>query len=833
MKGFNPQVLKYLRGLHKSQYNLILLSLIIQNNEENIPLSIEPEKNTQNKSPIQKKEVGSPKLKEIKEQKTLYNEKSLYGGGSNIKTKKDGVLLKETLIDFCFNKLDLIRRPLNGALLQNLDSSRNERFSGLYKEKSPIMQDLEEVFLLERLKCRFSLNILKYNRDNNTKVPFLMDFGFLELSSESCKRFLSIYNELNEILTIRYLENSEFSLDNELLAKKALQINIKGLLFKEIALMLGKDTMYCPFNQRSFQQEIEGLNKKLGLYSRMFNREKKIKILINSKGKVLELSRFLWEEDHLKIRLDFLSNEIEKAIIKDSIRFYLITNQVYSLFISQNNFQIELVSNPTKLKGKAKEISINNHDPIENLPTKPFMNPILRTFLNKVLSSSSMIEVFKVGKGLVVPMKGLKEDIAKLNASFLNFFLYAFHQVITPLFQQELSSKFSCQIKEQSNRNLLLRIEFLGKNFSEIVESEIAKKSSDLLFSLDHLYKFLNYMKDEEALREQEIKKLTRNEFSERIVDKKNDINIINSRFEDYKTGMNYDLTKYIEEAKTEAEKMIQKRNAYRPSFLKNFTQIFKSLNIGLLVQEKGRNEVPEAVRLNDKAKLYKSFRRLRVFYILRHQVLKQKHQRNLEQKNQKFISSEILWNKIKGLEKNEGRIKEALIGSEKQIAILEHQNLILKGEVRSITLEKVQLYKANNLQRGQLLELEENFAILRRKKFIENEDPEVLVKVITKPMNSAKKLLRQQTEFFSLNESSNLQMRSSSMKKLVDKSEKEGKKERFGTFKAVVRKKKLFEREKPKEWDFKSELFVKKSFKITIGGSLSKSNLNFYGKKE
>lgn len=43
-KGFNPQVLRYLRGLHKKQYNLILLSLIVQINEENAGSSLELER---------------------------------------------------------------------------------------------------------------------------------------------------------------------------------------------------------------------------------------------------------------------------------------------------------------------------------------------------------------------------------------------------------------------------------------------------------------------------------------------------------------------------------------------------------------------------------------------------------------------------------------------------------------------------------------------------------------------------------------------------------------------------------------------------------------------
>ena len=140
---------------------------------------------------------------------------------------------------------------------------------------------------------------------------------------------------------------------------------------------------------------------------------------------------------------------------------------------------------------------------------------------------------------------------------------------------------------------------------------------------------------------------------------------------------MNYDLTKYIEEAKTEAEKMIQRRNAFRPSFLNKVTQIFRLQTENF--QELEKNEAYQGFKYNDKAKLYKTYKMLRFFYILRHQCLQKKHQKDLDQKNQTCVSSELLWNKIKDLEKNEQKIKDLLINSEKQIAVLERQNLILK----------------------------------------------------------------------------------------------------------------------------------------------------------
>lgn len=711
------------------------------------------------------------------------------------------------------------------------------------------MQYLEEVFLNEKVKPDFSLNILKFYSKNNQNLSSLYAAGLNELSLEGRKSFFSIYHQLERILYLRFLSNNEdsFCLESETRAKKALQTNIKYYILKEISMTLHKDLDYIPFNinksneDASQSAKYDEIDHKMELFAKMFLKEKKIRVLIDPNNNLpLELSHFFCEEDFIKGKINFLSNEIEKSMINNSIDFYLSMNQILSIFKSNINYNIEIVSENNKIDSSNEALPSNK----ENRMEMKQQNSIISTFTSKIVSNSCFIDIHKVGKGIVIPIKNLKNDLGRLNESFINYFLLYFEFNLSTIYSKKNILNFVSQLIKSSNENQAICTEFVTKNISEIVESKIAKKSTDLLFSLDHLYKFLNYMKDEEALREQEIKKITRNEFSERIVDKKNDINNITSRFDDYKTGMNYDLTKYIGEAKTEAERMIQKRNAYRPSFLTKFKQIFKSSTKDSQdIEENGDSRV----KFNDKAKLYKSFSVLRAFYTFRHQVLKEKHERELEQKNQKFISSEILWNKIKDLEKNEMKIKDSLISSEKQIAVLEHQNLVLKRDVRNITLEKVQLYKANNLQRGQILELQENFAVLRKKKFIENQDPEALMKVSTRPMSSANKLLKQQTEMFDLEESPHPNdFRSFSTKKISEfdneksdavQNSKNHRKMRDGDAKRLIKseKKNFFSVEKKTQWNFKSQLFMKKSFKITnmnFGETASDSNLNFYFKK-
>ena len=768
--NFPKEIMKYLKTIHKKQYNMFLMSLFV-----------------------------------------------------DFKEKNSRFLLEK----FCFNKLSFI-------------FEKNRLFPMKNQEESQKMSILDEVFLKERIKPNFSNDLLIFFFRNNLKNIDLFDFLLMNLEQDFKRKTIGNYNEISRILFIRKDENID-NFSNEILKKKSLQINIKAIIFKLIAGIANNN------------QDNEEITRKIGFLEKILEKEQKLRVLIDpAKNKPLELSRFLQENDFISKKLDFLSNEIEKGFISEGIGFYLLRNQLYSRFINERNYILNLsmanFNENIEEKTIERGVSMIKYQKIEDIEIKPIkenrpINQLLMAFSSKFLAFSSQINIFKMGKGFVIPIKRLKDDISFLNASFLGYLSQAFAYFLLTSYNSSKLLLFSSEPQEISLENLSMKRNFLNKSFNEIVESKIAKKSSDLLFSLDHLYKALNYMKDEEALREQEIKKITRNEFSERIVDKKNDINIINSRFEDYKTGMTYDLTKYIEEAKTEAEKMIQKRNNYRPSFLTRFTKIFKT-NEGNAENDEKITE--ETAKYKDKSKLFKTFRQLRVFFVLRHQVLKQKFFKDLEQKNQKFISSEVLWNKIKDLEKSEARIKEALINSEKEIAVLEHQNLVLKKEVRNITLEKVQLYKGNNLQRGQILELEENFAVLKRKKFIDNPDTESMMKANIRPMSTvANKLLKQQTQFFALNNEEEIEISATLNKENTKKETINEKKNRAFSAKKIGisefsnnsfwpdclnKKKKVYMSEKKKGWGTESGLFVRKSFKITTG---SMSNLKFYAKEE
>lgn len=70
-------------------------------------------------------------------------------------------------------------------------------------------------------------------------------------------------------------------------------------------------------------------------------------------------------------------------------------------------------------------------------------------------------------------------------------------------------------------------------------------------------------------------------------------------------------------------------------------------------------------------------------------------------------------------------------------MAILEHQNMNLKKNVREITLEKVKYYKSNNMQRAEIVELRENLNVVKRKNYSESLNIEKELRKSNRPLTS------------------------------------------------------------------------------------------------
>lgn len=521
---------------------------------------------------------------------------------------------------------------------------------------------IEDIFSLKH-KANFlsQKNIVTFWNEENFNFQSVLTKKMLGVNYEKRMKFSHILKEIN--WCFYYLTHEEHPNESDLLTfeKKMYDIirhHLKYFIMKEITYVARGENIGFDTFKNDFIDYITNKLKAISSSQRFYKSEK---------GRVLKLSEYVSTRNTIADKRDILSNEVEKAIIEQTINLYSVYNRVLGDFVNKTNYIIEgssfkynllnqekneknqecKVVSPTE-KGRKSLIlmiktgTILNANSEKAPPQK--LNNIFLDFYYRIHSNSVKIDIVREGCGLVLSNESFDESLSLLNLSLIKLCYNSFLFLLEPILKS-----MDCIYIEQKNNNSIFCDSTNKKNFlltsnTELIESRLATKSNDLLFELDHSYKFLSYMKDEEMLREHEIKKIARLDFVESIRDSKINLQNIKNRFKDYKMGMTLDLKKYINEAKLETERIIKKKTEYRPSFINKFSFLFKkNLEEAIeKIEEKNVNENFETQILNDRSKLYKLFLKLRIFYGLKHAAMNQKITNEISQKNQNFISSDV-----------------------------------------------------------------------------------------------------------------------------------------------------------------------------------------------
>lgn len=520
---------------------------------------------------------------------------------------------------------------------------------------------IEDIFsLTSKVNILSQKNIVTFWNENNFNFHSDLTKKILGINYEKRMKFSHILKEIN--WCFYYLTHEEHPDVSDLLTFEknmydTIRHHLKFFIMKEITYVVRGENIGFDTFENDFIDYITNKLKTISSSQRFYKSEK---------GRILKLSEYVSTKDVIDDKRDILSNEIEKAVIEQTIHLYSVYNRVLGEFVNKTYYMIEGSSFKYNLLNqekneKTKEIqvvspsergrkslillikagTILNSNREKNPPQK--INNILLDFYSRIHSNSVKIEIFKEGCGLVLSNESLNESLSLLNLSLIKLCYNSFLFLLEPI----LKSMDSIYIEQKNNHSIFCdstnQKNFLLTSNTELIESRLATKSNDLLFELDHSYKFLSYMKDEEMLREHEIKKIARLDFVESIRDSKINLQNIKNRFKDYKMGMTLDLKKYINEAKLETERIIKKKTQFRPSFINKFSFLFKK-NPEEAIEKIEENviETFESQILNDRSKLYKLFLKLRIFYGLKHAAMNQKITNEINQKNQNFISSDV-----------------------------------------------------------------------------------------------------------------------------------------------------------------------------------------------
>jgi hypothetical protein len=131
--------------------------------------------------------------------------------------------------------------------------------------------------------------------------------------------------------------------------------------------------------------------------------------------------------------------------------------------------------------------------------------------------------------------------------------LYSFFSYSLMKFIKSQGLSFKCQ-------NLHFYIGRILAELNNSVDSSLSQRSFCLIYELDLLTKLLTVLKDESALKEDQIRQITRNDYLEALRDNKISLQNFNNRFHDYKVGMTLDMKNYIEDSKQDSLKQLKKK---------------------------------------------------------------------------------------------------------------------------------------------------------------------------------------------------------------------------------------------------------------------------------
>ena len=118
--------------------------------------------------------------------------------------------------------------------------------------------------------------------------------------------------------------------------------------------------------------------------------------------------------------------------------------------------------------------------------------------------------------------------------------------------------KKQLELKQELNQVFNEKSKNIKKYFYELIETKVAQYTNELNYNLEQNQKKVEYMKGDELLKQQTIQKDILNIFRDLQRDNQLKIKNTDSKFTDYRLGIKFDITKFIEKVKINQDKFIK-----------------------------------------------------------------------------------------------------------------------------------------------------------------------------------------------------------------------------------------------------------------------------------
>ena len=424
---------------------------------------------------------------------------------------------------------------------------------------------------------------------------------------------------------------------------------------------------------------------------------------------------------YVKLIQTLLEAEFEKRLLDEGTVYYASMIR---------RIQAETGKSKDYIKALDQELVLTASDPNELLKIPLYdgsslftLNPVFQNFASKVINKALLVEIPNGGESLFISMQDLRFEIQEANKLLVDYLARE-----KSSFKRQIDGK----VKSLEEEIVNIRAQLASRDFElkqtkhnndKLIQATVSQLSSQLQFEVDTLKKRIEEMIKEQDFMERNLREKIREEFKEKLLNDDFNFNKLMKRYHEYREGQSVELRKMIEIEKNSTEKAI--RDKTKKILITELEKIprYKRGVIGLRSSE-GRHSVfdyddEEDITEEETKRIYAAFKKLRMFYLMKEVVRNEKRDKEIALISGDLNSAKALMNKIMDLENKEEKLKQTLTEANKQIALLEQHNNMLRQQISYDRKEKVKLIRKNNQSRFEINDLQEKFSEVVKKKAI------------------------------------------------------------------------------------------------------------------
>ncbi|KAL4453134.1 hypothetical protein ABPG74_015365 [Tetrahymena malaccensis] len=489
--------------------------------------------------------------------------------------------LRSLIVDLNFPQIQHLARYEDGKILlaKNIDIDDDSAdFTQspdlkVYDSSSDFMNLIRVIFWDSRPKVEESLHstiaILNPNRyffNQFLRFGSILEKGLIGMPQSRVTELSVTKNSMDFIINNFLRNNFVFEQDDpfkfERMCTKIVNLQVRQYILREIYICRKMNILpfeIIPGNRDPLKQisklikdKIKISMEKNGLQSTLNVKQQIDKKANNGND---EQDQQPPPEENIILDICLNSFQVQTLMYQEAIQFYYEENLVMSKWI--NKARKKESNNQSKSMIVYDPLQINKAFSTGSLQVLDILS-ILSNFTTKVYFDSTEIKTLNKNEALVISKEDLQKHLHGINLDLIDLVEEKYSKSMHKMEQKCDILEKDVQFQKKWNKLLQKKIEFLEKNMQNIVESQVASRSNDLIYEIQHLQKKANYTADQRQIDKVRIFKEIQKNFLDQLRENEQVNENILSRFYDFRQGQKLEVFNMVEGIKENNYKMLK-----------------------------------------------------------------------------------------------------------------------------------------------------------------------------------------------------------------------------------------------------------------------------------